>query len=275
MPKVCLDPGHSGTKTNTGGWGYYESARMWDLYLLLRAALEARGFEVISTRQVITDHPEIYARGAMSKGCDCFVSLHSNACGTASVDRPVVYRAHDNWNGADTIALKIATSMAKLMGTAQNGNTATRKNSSGTEYYGNMRGARAVQTPLYLLIEHSFHTNEKASKWLLDDNNLKALAELEADILAEHYGLSANTTGATVAPSLPIDTPVSSVGEYTITTTVDNLNIRQGAGTGFAVVGAIKESAVKNAYTIVEENNGWGKLKSGVGWICLAYTKQR
>lgn len=27
-------------------------------------------------------------------------------------------------------------------------------------------------------------------------------------------------------------------------------------------------------YTIVAENNGWGKLKSGAGWINLSYTKR-
>ena len=30
----------------------------------------------------------------------------------------------------------------------------------------------------------------------------------------------------------------------------------------------------KKKYTIVEEKNGWGKLKSGAGWISLAYTKR-
>lgn len=29
-----------------------------------------------------------------------------------------------------------------------------------------------------------------------------------------------------------------------------------------------------NAYTIVAEQNGWGKLKSGIGWINLKYTKR-
>ena len=29
-----------------------------------------------------------------------------------------------------------------------------------------------------------------------------------------------------------------------------------------------------NKYTISEESNGWGKLKSGVGWINLKYTKK-
>ena len=41
------------------------------------------------------------------------------------------------------------------------------------------------------------------------------------------------------------------------------------------VVGAIREVAgKKNKYTIVEEKNGWGRLKSGAGWISLSYTKK-
>ena len=63
--------------------------------------------------------------------------------------------------------------------------------------------------------------------------------------------------------------------EYLITTTCDVLNIRSGAGTGYSVVGAIREVAgKKNKYTIVEEKNGWGRLKSGAGWISLSYTKK-
>ena len=32
--------------------------------------------------------------------------------------------------------------------------------------------------------------------------------------------------------------------------------------------------AYGGGYTIVEEQNGWGKLKSGIGWICLKYTER-
>ena len=32
------------------------------------------------------------------------------------------------------------------------------------------------------------------------------------------------------------------------------------------IVSSINEVGV---YTITEEKNGWGKLKSGLGWICL------
>lgn len=64
-------------------------------------------------------------------------------------------------------------------------------------------------------------------------------------------------------------------GLYLITTTCDVLNIRSGAGTGHPVVGAIREEAgEKKQYTIVEEKNGWGRLKSGAGWISLSFTKK-
>lgn len=49
------------------------------------------------------------------------------------------------------------------------------------------------------------------------------------------------------------------------------LNIRKGVGTSYPVVGVIRDRGV---YTIVEESNGWGKLKSGAGWICLRYTQK-
>lgn len=62
---------------------------------------------------------------------------------------------------------------------------------------------------------------------------------------------------------------------YMVQTTCNSLRIRSGAGTGYRVTGAINESVgQKKKYTIVEEKNGWGRLKSGAGWICLAYTKK-
>lgn len=193
--KICLDAGHVGSKYNQSPVvkTYYESAMVWALHLKLKAQLEARGFQVVTTRASIDTDLGVYERGTASKGCDVFISLHSNACGTESVDYPVVYRAYDNKNNVDTLALKLAKKVGELMGTAQAGRTATRKNSSGGEYYGVLRGARAVGTPYYMLIEHSFHTNTKATKWLSKDANLDKLAVAEADILAEFFGMESST----------------------------------------------------------------------------------
>ena len=58
---------------------------------------------------------------------------------------------------------------------------------------------------------------------------------------------------------------------YKIKVTANVLNYRSGPSTSYAVKGTIKKGEV---YTIVEEKDGWGKLKSGAGWICLDYTQK-
>ena len=58
---------------------------------------------------------------------------------------------------------------------------------------------------------------------------------------------------------------------YTVKITANVLNVRSGPGTNYKVVTSIKKNEV---YTIVEKKNGWGKLKSGAGWISLKYTKK-
>ncbi|WP_312047731.1 N-acetylmuramoyl-L-alanine amidase [Anaerotignum sp.] len=197
--KVCLDAGHAGSQYNQSPVvkTYFESEMNWKLHLLLKAELEARGFEVITTRgEQNTDLP-VYSRGTAAKGCDIFISLHSNACGTENVDYPVVYRSYDNQNNTDALALAIAKKVGEVMGTNQAGRTATRKNDAGGEYYGVLRGARAVGVPNYLLIEHSFHTNTNAAKWLSAEVNLKKLAIAEAELLAAHYGTQAKPEGKT------------------------------------------------------------------------------
>lgn len=58
---------------------------------------------------------------------------------------------------------------------------------------------------------------------------------------------------------------------YKVKVTVSALNVRAGAGVNYKVNTVIRD---KGVYTIVEEKNGWGKLKSGAGWISLYYTKK-
>lgn len=58
---------------------------------------------------------------------------------------------------------------------------------------------------------------------------------------------------------------------YMVKVTTSALNIRGGVGTQYDITGVIRD---KGTYTIIEEKNGWGKLKSGKGWINLAYTEK-
>lgn len=67
--------------------------------------------------------------------------------------------------------------------------------------------------------------------------------------------------GSTAAP----------VGSFLVKVTADVLNVRKGPAVSYAAVTQIKQGGV---YTIVDMKNGWGKLKSGIGWINLSYTKR-
>ena len=77
--------------------------------------------------------------------------------------------------------------------------------------------------------------------------------------------------GTAVYPASSSSTPSNSSMLYKVKVTVDALNIRSRAGTNHPIVGCIRD---KGIYTIVSEQNGWGKLKSGAGWISLAYTQR-
>lgn len=61
------------------------------------------------------------------------------------------------------------------------------------------------------------------------------------------------------------------VAPYLVRVTADELNIRSGPGTNYKVVDSIKD---KGIYTIIQEKNGFGFLKSEVGWISLDYVKK-
>ena len=58
---------------------------------------------------------------------------------------------------------------------------------------------------------------------------------------------------------------------YLVKITASILNYRQGPGTKYKINGTVRKGQI---YTIVDEKDGWGKLKSGAGWIKLSYTKK-
>jgi hypothetical protein len=63
--------------------------------------------------------------------------------------------------------------------------------------------------------------------------------------------------------------PAANSGEYQVYVGIPDLCIRTGAGTNYSLTG--KHTGI-GTFTIVEEKNGWGRLKSGAGWISLAFT---
>ena len=58
---------------------------------------------------------------------------------------------------------------------------------------------------------------------------------------------------------------------YRVRITASSLNVRKEPNASAKVTTTVKKD---NVFTIVEEKDGWGKLKSGAGWINLSYTKK-
>lgn len=71
------------------------------------------------------------------------------------------------------------------------------------------------------------------------------------------------------AVSINTQTAGSQSKSYKVKITADSLRVRSGPDTSYKAVTSVKKNQV---YTIVEEKNEWGLLKSKVGWISLAYT---
>ena len=187
--KICLDAGHYGKYNRSKVVpSYYESEMVWKLHNYLAEELEGYGVTIVKTRADQAKDMGLVARGKASKGCDLFLSIHSNACDTESVDYPLVITMLDG--KGDALGKKVAVKIQELMNTRQNGQVKHKEGSvPGYEWYSVLYGAAAVGV-MGMIIEHSFHTNTKAATWLSSDGNLKEMAKAEAKIIAEHYGLT-------------------------------------------------------------------------------------
>lgn len=209
--KICLDAGHYGKYNRSPVvTQYYESDFTWAFTNYEKAELERLGFEVVLTRTDKNKDLDLTKRGKTFKGCVLGISNHSNACGTESVDHPSIIIPREEGEVIITdctvLANRIGDNIYKTIGTKQKakvydkdaGYDRNKNGKSGDdEYYGVMDGAQRTDCPMYMIVEHGFHTNTSTAKWLLNDSNVKRLATSEANVIAnflkERYDLP--TTG--------------------------------------------------------------------------------
>lgn len=89
--------------------------------------------------------------------------------------------------------------------------------------------------------------------------------------IIQRWGLTKYDATASKEPV--VEKPASTC-PYLVRVTIDDLNIRKGPGTDYQKTG---KYTGKGIFTIVEEKagtgskKGWGRLKSGAGWIALDY----
>ncbi len=252
---ICLDAGHYGRYNRSPVVReYYESEMTWKLHLYLKEELERLGIRVTATRTEQKKNPSLVSRGKSSKGCDLFLSIHSNACGTQSVDRPVVITQLDG--RGDALGRKLAEAIRATMQTNDPWRVYHKKGISG-EYYGVLRGAAKVGT-MGMILERSFHTNARAARWLLVEENLRRMAKAEAQVIAEYFGVEDTTEDKpaaepekeTVSNKLDFarDYNPGIAGTYHIVSDDGTLNLRAGASVDKPIIEAMPSDSRVRCY---------------------------
>lgn len=93
--------------------------------------------------------------------------------------------------------------------------------------------------------------------------------------IIQRWNLTKYDVGTTApTPAAPAKTMTNAECPFLVRISINDLNIRKGAGTNYKKTG---KYTGKGVFTIVQvksgkgSDKGWGKLKSGAGWIALDY----
>ena len=302
--KVFISAGHGGSDSGAVGNGFKEKDLNLSIAMACGNYLKSKGVEVQMSRvKDENDDLNQEARESNAFGPDLTVSIHNNAGGGDGVEA---------WYSivgglGKTCAENILAEVVKI---GQNSRGAkTRKGSNGRDYYGFIRQTKAPA----VIVECAFIDNatdiqiinteskrvvmgEAIAKGILKTLGIadsapvttpapttKSIEEVAKEVIAGKYG---NGEARKIAlknagydPSavqakvneLVNGSKTPSFTAYKVKVTTSALNIRSGPGTNNKVVGIIRDRGV---YTIVDEKSGWGKLKSGAGWISLKYCKK-
>lgn len=252
MAKVYIDPGHGGSDP---GAVKYIIERDVNLVMALacRDYLNANGVSTKMSRASNSTDTGInsMAREANSWGADLVISIHNNAGGGDGFE---VYHTIGDGKGK-VLAQNIEAEVEKI---GQNSRgLKTRKDVDGTDYYGMIRLTDAPA----VICEGVFVDNATDVQIADTAGEQRAFGYAYAKGILKTLGITDKgyETGASGS--------AATTSAFKVRVTIKDLYIRKGPGTNYGKKGFIKPGV----YTIVATQNGWGRLKSGAGWIYLAY----
>lgn len=119
--------------------------------------------------------------------------------------------------------------------------------------------------------------NPKSNEMRMTVHRWFAAKACPGDYIYERLGKIADAVNKKLgsASSIPVEEPKPEAFQpYKVKVGISNLNIRKGPGVTYNKTGTYTDVGV---FTIVDEakgpgsTKGWGKLKSGAGWISLDY----
>lgn len=265
LKKICTAGGHS--KAAPGAKSYLnEYVEDRKVNRALQAALKAYGYTTKdASNEKRTQGAELAeeVRICNAFGADLFAAVHFNASKKTSKKMGVEVFYYSGSATGKKYAAAVAKELAALLGLPNRGAKASKS----------LYVLRKTKAPA-ILVEVCF-VDSKA-----DAAAYKAVgaAKVGQAIAAAIHKTNGGKVAATKAPAKANKTAskattakASTSKSYKVKITASALNVRAGAGTKYRVNTTVKKGGV---YTIVQEKNGWGKLKSGAGWIKLSYTKK-
>lgn len=263
---VCIDPGHAkntaGKRSPDGSLREYEFNQ--DIAKRLKAILERHGVQTIFSYNIESDiDTALPARcdKANKANADLFISIHANAHGSGT--------EWTSGNGWEIYYYKGSTKGKKLAEAIQEESIPELGLKDRGLKTNSLYVTKNTKMPA-VLIEHGFFTNREECAKLKTSAFRESCAIADAKGILKYLGVAyieetPKVEEAPVQPTTPSGLP------YQIKITCDALNVRGGPGVHYPRNTVIRD---KKKYTIIEEQKGWGKLKSGSGWISLSYVEK-
>lgn len=262
MAKVFIGVGHGGIDKGASSNGFIERDINLNMALELKRELDRHGVITRISRTTNTENDDLSEE---IRECNSFLPNRSDG---------IAIDVHNNAGGGDGFevfysngsreGLKIAKLLeeeVKNIGQNSRG-CKTKLNSYGGDYFG---FNREVIVPA--VIVEGFFVDNSTDRLIGDTlEEQKRFGQAYAKAILRYFGISYIDNSIQYTNPTP---PTTTNTSYTVKINTDALNVRDGAGVGYKINTVVYKGQV---YTIVEESNGWGKLKSGAGWISLAYT---
>lgn len=243
--RVAIVPGHTMTGKGTGAVGYINESKENRILTDLIVKWLKQGGATVFYGKIDNSSNYLAEQVAIAnkQSVDVSVQIHFNANRTTSspVGTETLYVSNSGKVFADRVTTKLGT-VFKQRGSKKR-----------TDLYW-LNGCKSPT----ILIETCF-VDSKADTDIYNKDKDKVAKLIAEGILGKSISGSSTSTGGST----------TSGGSYTVKINTDSLNVRTGPSTNYSVSATVKRGEV---YTIVETKDGWGKLKSGAGWIKLSYT---
>lgn len=193
--------------------------------------------------------------------CNVSVSFHANAYGNGWNDAQGVETLISDKAPGDSRNLANIVQSYLIKGTPQ-------KNRGVKTQSLAMCNCTSLGVKAAILCEIGFMTNKAEADLMKTDRFCREQAEEVAHGICDYLGVKYIAYGGSTVADIITEAKNTPTG-YLVKINTDVLNVRAGAGTSYPINTQVRRGQI---YTIVDEVNGYGKLKSGAGYIKLSYT---